>query len=348
VSNGDVGVDLFYNLTPALRANVSVNTDFAETEVDDRQVNLTRFPLFFQEKRDFFLQGSSYFDFARDPGNAVTPFFSRRIGLDERGQPQRIDVAGKLTGQAGVFDIGVLQARTGPGTGHRGEDFTVARVRGRMLEQSFLGGLYTRRAAGASGQPDRHTAGLDLVLRTSTLRGRDTAELSAFYLWTSTPAGLGDSAAYGVRAQYPNDPFSVNFAFRELQPNYAPAVGFLQRVAYRRWNPDAAYVWRPAAHPWFREFEFEADLTWTTDLDNRSLTHELSFTTAAAPRSASRASSSTWTRTSRSRTASSCRWAASTGSTGTAWRSNPRITIPCRAAWRSSSATSSPARARST
>ena len=110
---GDVGIDAFYNLTPALRANLSVNTDFAETEVDERRVNLTRFPLFFEEKRDFFLEGSSFFDFAREPDESVMPFFSRRIGRDDNGAPQRIDFGAKLTGQAGAFDVGVLQVRTG-------------------------------------------------------------------------------------------------------------------------------------------------------------------------------------------------------------------------------------------
>ena len=80
----DVGIDAFYSLTPALRANLSVNTDFAETEVDVRRVNLTRFPLFFEEKRDFFLEGSSFFDFAREPDESVIPFFSRRIGLERQ------------------------------------------------------------------------------------------------------------------------------------------------------------------------------------------------------------------------------------------------------------------------
>ena len=110
VGNGDIGLDAFYNVTPALKLNLSVNTDFAETEVDERRVNLTRFPLFFEEKRDFFLEGSSYFDFGRMPGQAVTPFFSRHIGRDARGRAQRIDVGGKLTGRTGAFDVGVMQA----------------------------------------------------------------------------------------------------------------------------------------------------------------------------------------------------------------------------------------------
>ena len=109
---GDVGLDVFYNLTPALRANLSINTDFAETEVDQRQVNLTRFPLFFEEKRDFFLQGASYFDFAREIGRQVTPFFSRRIGLDADGDPAADRRRRQDHRAGGAFDVGVLQVRT--------------------------------------------------------------------------------------------------------------------------------------------------------------------------------------------------------------------------------------------
>src|SRR5258705_7977380 len=104
-------------LTPSLRANLTVNTDFAQAEVDQRQTNLTRFSLFFPEKRDFFLNGSLFFNFA-DGGSGggggggppvdLAPFFSRRMGLDERGTPQAINFGGKLTGHAGAFDVGVL------------------------------------------------------------------------------------------------------------------------------------------------------------------------------------------------------------------------------------------------
>jgi hypothetical protein len=277
-SGGDVGLDAIYNLTPALRANLSANTDFAETEVDERQVNLTRFPLFFEEKRDFFLQGASYFDFARDPGEAVVPFFSRRIGLDTDGRPQRIDVGAKLTGQAGAFDVGLLHVRTGEGDGGQaGEDVSVLRVRRRAFAQSFVGLLYTRRAGDPAMGPDRHTIGFDTALRTSTFRGTRTVDVSAFYLSTTNPAGTGDNAAFGLHVQYPNDPFRASFAFRELQPHYDPAVGFLERVGYRRFNPDVGYYWRPQNHPWFREFDFRVNLATLTDLDNRALTHEVAF-----------------------------------------------------------------------
>ena len=93
---GDAGLDCFYSLTPQVKANLTINTDFAQTEVDDRRVNLTRFPLFFPEKRGFFLDGADNFDFTREPSDAISGFFSRRIGLDSSGQPQEIDYGAKL------------------------------------------------------------------------------------------------------------------------------------------------------------------------------------------------------------------------------------------------------------
>ncbi len=275
-STGDIGVDAFYNLTPALRANISVNTDFAETEVDQRRVNLTRFPLFFEEKRDFFLEGSSFFDFSREDEEAVIPFFSRRIGLDDRGTPQGIDAGAKLTGQAGAFDIGVLQVRTS--SAHAiGEDFSVVRVRRRAFEQSYVGGMYTRRSARVRGDIDRQTAGLDFELATSRFRGNQNLELSGFYLWTSSPVLAEDTAGYGVRLAYPNDPFTAEIAVRELQPNYAPALGFVERRGYKRLAPSAEYSWRTRDHPWLRALGWEAELEFINDPHNRPLSREFSF-----------------------------------------------------------------------
>ncbi|MBI1956252.1 MAG: carbohydrate binding family 9 domain-containing protein, partial [Acidobacteria bacterium] len=134
VRQGDLGLDVFYSPTPRLRANFTLNTDFAQTEVDQRQVNLTRFSLFFPEKRDFFLEGASFFDFrstAEDGENIrLHPFFSRSIGLHQIGQssafePQKIDFGTKLTGQVGQQDIGLLHVRTGREGDILGEDFTV-------------------------------------------------------------------------------------------------------------------------------------------------------------------------------------------------------------------------------
>ena len=276
--SADTGVDFFYNLTPKLRANFTLNTDFAETEVDRRRVNLTRFPLFFPEKRDFFLEGSSFFDFSREPGNAVVPFFSRTIGLDEEGRPQPVDFGVKLTGQITSHDLGLLQVRTGASGNVAGEDFTVFRTRRRFFTQSYIGMLYTRRAERDTSDPDRHTMGADFSLGTSRFRGSQNLEFSGFYLWTSNPLRIGKSAAYGLRLNYPNDLWNGRISFRELQENFDPAVGFVQRRNYRRLNPVLRFSPRPKEHAWIRRFSFQTFLDLITDTKNRVLTRNLDLT----------------------------------------------------------------------
>jgi len=279
-TRGNLGLDAFYNVTPALQLNVSINTDFAETEVDERRVNLTRFPLFFEEKRDFFLEGSSYFDFGRLPGSSVVPFFSRHIGRDARGRSQRIDVGTKVTGRAGAFDVGVLQVRTADRREEEqvGEDFSVMRVRRRLFEQSYVGALYTRRATRLPGQVDRHTAGLDIGLNTSRFRGDKNLDASAFYLWTNNPFDERGTSGFGAMLQYPNDPWNASFSAVELQPGYDPALGFVERRGYRRFSP--AIEWSPRLddHPWIRGLEFELEADIQNDMDNDLLTRELEFT----------------------------------------------------------------------
>jgi hypothetical protein len=267
LARGTYGGDLFYNVTPGMRANVTVNTDFAETEVDQRQVNLTRFPLFFPEKRAFFLDGSSFFDFSREPDNSIVPFFSRRIGLDDAGVPQPIDAGGKLTGQVGSFDLGLLHVATRDHDRRPGEQFSVFRLRRRLLTQSYVGGIYTRRGGAAAG---RQTAGADFALSTARFHGRDVLELSGF--WLTTTAGLGgvrDGSAYGLRVSYPNDPLNVRFGISSVDAGYDPAVGFVERRAYRRVNPAVRYIVHTDRHPLVRRFSFEPDVDLFFDWQGR-------------------------------------------------------------------------------
>ncbi len=283
-STADVGVDLFYNVTPGLRANLTVNTDFAQTEVDQRLVNLTRFPLFFPEKRDFFLDGATFFNFylgrtRREPNIAVQPFFSRRIGLDEDGVPQTIDFGTKLTGQAGRQDVGFLHVRTAEEGGVIGEDFTVARVKRRLLRQSNIGMFYSRRHARAMNTTDLHTAGVDFRLATASFRGSDNLEFNGFLLWNTNPVGTtGDNLAYGLRLDYPNDRWEARMSFSEIQENHDPAIGFTPRAGFRGYGPRLRFAPRPNRHPWLRQMAFGIDADLRTDMDNRSLTRRLDFT----------------------------------------------------------------------
>ena len=271
----DAGVDLFYSLTPKLQASFTINTDFAETEVDDRQVNLSRFPLFFPEKRDFFLAGLGFFGFSRESIRTVSPFFSRTIGLDDDGNPQPIPFGAKVAGQIGSHDIGFLQVRTGDSGDFRGENFTVFRDRNRFWSQSYLGMIYTRRAGDETSGPDRHTVGADFSLNTSQFRGADNLEFSGFYLWTSNPEDTGESESYGVRLEYPNDLWDARVSFREVQENYDPAMGFSRREDIRQFNPALEFSPRPRDHSWIRQFSFQISLDRNTDTENQLLSRSL-------------------------------------------------------------------------
>jgi hypothetical protein len=287
--DGNVGVDLFYNPTPGMRTVFTVNTDFAQTEVDQRQTNLTRFSLFFPERRDFFLDGSTFFDFGsggtpgnNDQGNEplVNPFFSRRIGLSAAGTPQKIDFGTKLTGQAGAQDVGVLHVRTGDDTDAAmiGEDFTVGRVKRRFLEQSYLGAIYTRRDARGDGLDASHTLGVDLRLATSRFLGSQNLLATGWALHAARPGVSSGNNAFGVFIDYPNDLWSGRLGLREVQPEFAPTVGFVTRTGFRRYAPSVAFAPRPRGHRYIRRFEFGGDLELLTDLQNDLLERAVTVT----------------------------------------------------------------------
>lgn len=280
-SNADVGLDLFYNITPDLKANLTINTDFAQTEVDQRLVNLTRFPLRYPEKRDFFLDGAPFFSFASE---GTEPFFSRRIGLTG-GAPQQVDGGTKLTGRAGAQDIGFLHVRTGeegPDAAPTafGEDFTVLRVKRRILTQSFIGTFASRRAVRGdpSGFDDLYTAGADFRLATSNFRGSDQLSLQGFFLWNTDVTETGDNLGWGARLDYPNDPWSGSLGFTEIQPNHSPSIGFTPRRGYRRYYPRVTYGPRPNNHPLIRQLQWGVDTDIYTDMQNRVVTRNFGIT----------------------------------------------------------------------
>jgi hypothetical protein len=276
----DVGADIFYSPTPGVRTNLTINTDFAQTEVDQRLTNLERFPQFFPEKRDFFLDGSTFFDFQSSAANdnSLLPFFTRRIGLNE-GLPQPITAGSKLAGQFGSNDVGAMYVRTGREDEAIGEDFLVLRGKHRMFQQSYVGGLYTGRNPGESGLDTRHTIGADFLLATSTLLGSENIGLGGFFLNTTNPRAAGRSNAYGLRLEYPNDPWSGSLLYREIQENYDAAVGFTPRTGFRRLNPEVSYTSRPRGHSLIRSVQYGAssNLLFST-IDNKLLNREFDFT----------------------------------------------------------------------
>ena len=283
----DVGVDVGYSLTPSLRAAVSVNTDFAEVEVDQRRVNLTRFPLRFPERRDFFLEGSGVFSFA--PRNGAQPYFSRDIGLVD-GQPVPVNYGARFGGQAGKYELGFLQVGTGAVStdtltafdGSPTENFTVARVKRRFLEQSTVGVIYTLRNTAEDGTGsapvDRHTAGVDLNYLTTHFLGDKNFQAEGFFVWNSNPTpsvdtSLGDLTARGFCLDFPNDVWQAHLSYREFGNDYDPAVGFVTRNGFRRVEPRVA--WRPLSDiSWIRRFSMSVQYRRLADLTTGQIEEE--------------------------------------------------------------------------
>ena len=286
VLDGNAGLDLFYNPTPLLRTNLTINTDFAQTEVDQRQVNLTRFSLFFQEQRDFFLDGAIFFDFGsveaqtfggRGGGDRILPFHSRRIGLSADRAPQKIDFGTKITGQMGDQDVGILHVRTGSGEGLLSEDFTVARVKRRLLQQSYVGAMYTRRDPREGGNAQQ-TAGLDARFSTSDFLGSQNLETTLWLLNATNDEASSGNTAYGGRVNYPNDRWDMSFAATEVQENFSPDVGFVTRTAFRKYRPSIQFAPRPANNRYIRQITFRGSLDVRTDLRNDLLERNVNVT----------------------------------------------------------------------
>lgn len=269
---GDVGLDAFYQITPGLKSALTVNTDFAQTEVDARQINLTRFPLFFPEKRDFFLDGANYFSFG-PAGESLIPFFSRRVGLDASGNPIPIIWGGKMTGQYGDWNLGFLNIMDNRTT--RNPNFTVIRVRRNLGHQSSVGFISTR--GNALSDADNYTVGGDFKLASSTFRGHKNIALSLYGLKSGTAGLTGDDRAFGAEFSYPNDFLNLRTGFRQIDKNFIAGVGFVPRVDVRESYAAATLGPRPERWGVLQMF-FGAGFDYVTDLDNRLLTRRIDVT----------------------------------------------------------------------
>lgn len=268
----DAGFDFSYSITPGLRSAITVNTDFAETEVDEREVNLSRFPISFPEQRDFFLEGSSVFSFA--PSSGVQPFFSRRIGLIE-GEPIPLQAGAKLTGREGKNSVGFYQIRTAETDTLPGEDFTVGRIKRDLFKESSVGLIYTRRDARNDDRLDaRQTLGADLELNTSSFLGSYHLQFQSFFIWHSpnqlnSQRSIWDRTARGLRLNFPNDPWSAHVSYRELDDAFAPATGFTPRNGFRRFQPTISYTPLIDRSRIIRELDFSYRYEYLMDMDFR-------------------------------------------------------------------------------
>lgn len=260
------GFDLFFSLTPSLTASLTVNTDFAETEVDERMVNLTRFPLFFPEKRDFFLRDAGIFEFSRSSyqEGSIIPFYSRRIGLDKDGEEVPLLGGVKLTGREGNFNIGVLDVQTERHKDLPSKNLFVSRVSRNIWEQSSIGFILTR---GNPTDPGMNSCfGLDFNYRITDFLGDKTFTASTFFLASSTSGEEGGGSAYGFALGYPNDLISASAKVEVIGEDFNPALGYVRRKGIR--NASTFFAYKPRLHFFIRQLFFEVEPSLFTDEGN--------------------------------------------------------------------------------
>lgn len=231
----DMGIDAFFQLTSSLKIAATVNTDFAQTEVDEKVINLTRFSLYFPEKRDFFLDGSNYFTFGigGDDDNtkktSMIPFFSRRIGLDSIGNPVSIKYGGKFTGKAGKWNLGFLHIKDDNAWDNPG--YTVGRISYDIGKQSSVGIIGTN--GNAFSDADNSLIGLDLKLGSSEIMGNKNIAYTLYGAKSFTPGLEGDDISFGTEINYPNDFLNFRAGYLQIGRNFISGLGFVPRTDIR-------------------------------------------------------------------------------------------------------------------
>ena len=237
-------VDVFYKLTPQLNASLTVNTDFSATEVDDRQVNLTRFSLFFPEKRDFFLQDVDIFQFGRLQQDG-RPFFSRKLGIDAAGQPVPLDVGAKVSGRIGRFELGTLAVRQEAyenpyvaGETINATTAFVGRVAANVLAESSVGMIVTD--GDPSSNRDNSVVGVDFRYQNSQLIGGKSLEGDAWFQQSDSEHLVGDDTAIGLAVRVPsNTGLRGEFGLTRMEAELLSGPGLRAAHGHRPSGPRA-------------------------------------------------------------------------------------------------------------
>jgi hypothetical protein len=228
-------LDLTQRLGANVLASVTVNTDFAETEVDTRRTNLTRFPLFFPEKRTFFLEGDDIFSFGLGLNQDVLPYFSRRIGLVD-GQEVPIIAGTKINGRVGNTNFGGLVVGTNDERGVVEDEalMAVGRVKQNIWRESWVGAIAT--AGDPLGRSGSWLTGGDFTYATSRFRGDKNFLAGVWALATGRDGLAGDSSAYGFKVDYPNDLWDIQLTAKRIGRGFDPSLGFVPRRAVYLYN----------------------------------------------------------------------------------------------------------------
>lgn len=284
--SADAGVDAKYTFKNGLVADLTVNTDFAQVEDDEQQVNLTRFSLFFPERREFFLEGAGIFAFGGasvsprgggggPPSNTPILFYSRRIGLfsgDDGAASVPILAGGRVTGRVGAYTIGTIniQQRSVASLGAPATNFSVVRVKRDLLRQSSIGLIFTNRSQAIDAPGSNQTLGADAAF--TFFRNLSFA---TYYAWTRTEGLKGDDTSYRGQVQWTGDRYGFELEHLTVGRNFNPESGFLRRDDFRRNAGTFRFSPRPARSRIVRKYQFEAGFDHFTDTSGRLETQQV-------------------------------------------------------------------------
>ncbi len=291
----DVGVDLKYGVTSQLTLDLTVNTDFAQVEADEQQVNLTRFSLFFPEKREFFLENAGLFDIGNTGGGGgggggggprpggggggrpVIPFFSRRIGLSPEGTPLPIVGGARLTGRiARGLDIGILNMQVGSQGDVPADNYSVVRLKKELLANSDIGTFMFNRDSATPNDWNR-SGGADANFR---FLGRRLS-FNGFAMKTYTPGDDTNNMAASVGGSYQDPFYTFRSSFVTIEDDFDNDFGFTPRSSIRKTRTFAGVKPRPRSGR-IREFFPQMEINYITDQNNRLLTRTYRFTINAS------------------------------------------------------------------
>lgn len=278
----ETGGEVKYNVTPQLAATLTVNTDFAQTEADSQQINLTQFSLFFPEKRQFFLDGQSLFAFNGGPLNGdldggFIPYYSRTIGL-ANGQTVPIDAGVKVIGRTGDLSMGVLDVNTGSIAGVPSANLGVARFAYNVIPQWQVGALLTRGGPDGSGRGG--FTGFDTAWQTSHFLSDENLVTTAWAAENSGAPAPGHDKGWGFDLSFPNVYWTWEAQLNVFGDAFQPALGFLPRPGTRQYYETVTWHPRPAANddPWLENYVFGENYDQISGLDGHTQSSKLVVT----------------------------------------------------------------------
>ncbi len=260
-------LDVIQYITPEITGQLTVNTDFAETEVDTRRTNLTRFTLFFPEKRQFFLEGSDIYTFGLGTSRYLLPFNSRRIGLSQ-GEEVPLVVGGKINGKVNKTNFGALMTHMGKlDTVLSPTNLGVVRVKQNILKESTVGMIST--FGDPEGLAGSALAGVDFTYRTSHYKGDKNLLAGVWGLYTWREDLHEDRSAFGITFDYPNDKWDIYASYKRIGREFDPSLGFVPRLGVKMYSLSVDYMPRPKKIKFIRQFFFESYYSLLTDINNQ-------------------------------------------------------------------------------